>query len=217
MPISTSEATAAFRAADPVAPGAYDDAATGPEATATLRRILATPVGKPRRPRPRAITIGAAVTTAAAVATAVAVGTAGGTGPAPTKSYPPVSNAAYSVRNNPDGSVTVTVHNWFFNLADLTTELNKRGVPVLPPPAEPGRHHCYYAGTSPVWSDKDAGQALGALGGFTHNTFTARPKDFPHGYWVRLDNFGGKRIDGFRPGFGMEVLKSNTRPKVKCR
>lgn len=220
MPIRTSEATAAFRAADPVAPGAYDDAASGPEATATLRRILATPVGEPRGPRRRPIVIGAAVTTVAAVGAVIAVGTTGGTGPAPAPatSFPPVSNAAFSVRNNPDGTVTATVHDWFTNLDALTGELNKRGVPALAPPTVPGRHGCYYKTTGPRPTEAEAWTALhGGIAGFTDDTFRARPGKFPDGIYIYLQNFGGPKPGKERPGFGIEVLKSSTRPTVKCR
>lgn len=213
MSRNTHEAVTAFRAADPIPADAYVTAAHDPDATASMHQIMAMPIEKPpieKTPRPwrHPITIGATATAAAAIAVAAAVGvaTTGGTG----QFQPPVSNAAYSVRTNPDGSVTVTVHNWRANLTELAKELQKRGVPALPPPNPPGKYNCHYKTTGPEGSGLDA--AGRAIVNATRNTFTVRPDKLPYTTYMVI----GEHLTKYDRGFGVEFLSSTTRPTVTC-
>lgn len=207
MPTNTDEAVAAFRAADPVAADAYADTASGPDATATLHRIMATPATKARRPWRRPITLGAAVTAAAGVAVmAIAVVTTGGTSTVP----PRMTTAAYSVTSNADGSVTVTVRNWRGNLADLAEELQKRDVPALPPPNPPDKYNCHYRTTGTGGADLD--KAQDSIVDSSKNTFTVRPDLIPDGVYMVI----GEHNDPASTGFGVEWMQSSTRPTITC-
>ncbi|GAB3987761.1 hypothetical protein GCM10029978_107820 [Actinoallomurus acanthiterrae] len=131
------QASALFRMADPVPPDAYEHAASGKDASATLRRILHTPQPPKHKLRNRRLL--AAVIAVPTAAAAVALGGI----------FTNQETPAYAVTSNSDGTVSITFDSALKNNLEILTHpdrlqhaIAKHGVPnrvlVARPQCPPG-------------------------------------------------------------------------------
>ena len=123
----TDDVAAAFRSANPVPAGAFEDAVRDPQALRTLRQILGTRPEWAARRFWRRAAIFAAPLAAMAGAAAIVVALVAGAGPQASR----IVTAAYTVTRSPDGTVSV-VFNPGRALTDpvgLHRALAREGVP----------------------------------------------------------------------------------------
>jgi hypothetical protein len=190
------DAASAFRAANPVPAGAFEDAARSPQAAQTLERIMTTRPGWAARHhghrwlRPAIVAAPLAGIAAAVAITLVLVTTGGG---ATTR----IATAAYTVTKSPDGSVSVLFDpgRAFNDPTGLSRALSSQGVPnrVLF-----GRPSC------PPGSERE-GKTLPASryvfsAGRTANSEVIHPNRMPRGSVVVIMVAAGPGVTFHGPG-----------------
>ena len=186
------EAASAFRAANPVPPGAFEGASDSPQAAQTLQRIVQTRPGPTvghRWLRPVIVAAPLAGMAAAAAITVTLVTAGGGT----TR----ISTAAYTVTKSPGGAVSVVFNpaRAFTDPGGLSRVLSRQGVP----------NRVLLGRTSCPPGSGDWGKSLPAAryvlsAGSGANSTVIHPNRMPRGSVVVITVVGGPGVIIHSPG-----------------